>query len=704
MNYKTPLGKLVSTALADSFNFTFESDEVLRLFEAPRSSELGDVALPCFSFAKELKKAPPQIAQQLCQKIKELISADSQIADVKAVGPYLNFHLNKAKLAADLIPSILDESFIAPEQQNEEKVVVEYSQPNTHKAFHVGHVRNAALGDSAVRLLEWHGHEVIPVNYLGDEGTHVAKCLWYYERHFNGKTPDDNQGEFLGKLYSKATLMLDLSVFTQAPYPGVTAAKVKGIKAHPEQKEWSCVQLETLLGEKTVVTAASGFQVGDIVPYAKPGVRVSNRSVKALDKKGVFSEGMICSYDEIGLSEDNKVVTLPPETAIGEEVAELYRTNEGEAYASVLEELRKRQSEVGEVLSRIESREPETMKLWQKTKDWSMNDYYKIYDWLDCRFEHYFFESEFGEDGKKLARDYQKKGLFVESEGAIGADLEKYNLGFCILIKSDGNATYAVRDLVLAQKKFEEYGVDWSLYLVDAGQTFHFEQVFKILELMGYEQGKKCRHVPYGLVVLPEGKMSSRKGTVILFSELKRGLLQKIHAEFLDKYKDEWSADEIEKAGHAIALATMRYGMLNQDNNSNIIFDLNAWTEKSGNTGPYILYAYARISSILRDAGDLDFSKADYTLLEHETEKELISHLLTYRETLNNAVENFSLLLVCVYLFELAKRFSRMYSQCSVMNAESEELKVARASLIKAVSIVLKHGLSLLGIPTLSRM
>lgn len=180
--------------------------------------------------------------------------------------------------------------------------------------------------------------------------------------------------------------------------------------------------------------------------------------------------------------------------------------------------------------------------------------------------------------------------------------------------------------------------------------------------------------------------MSSRKGNVILFSQLKDRLNEKIRSEFLEKYVGEWSQDEIEETCYRISLATIRYGMLKQDNNSQIVFDLDEWTARTGNTGPYMMYAYARIRSILRELGAVDFSNVSYGVLAHPSEIELLLHINSYPETVLRAAEQLAPSLVCTYVFELAKKFNRMYQECSVLKAESEELKIARAALIESVA------------------
>ncbi|MFM1847253.1 MAG: hypothetical protein RL417_727 [Pseudomonadota bacterium] len=702
MDLKSRLATLLAETVKKAFpEATIGAADIAALLESPKDSSHGDLALPCFALAKSLRRPPPALAGELAQAI---VTGDL-VSRVSPVGPYLNLFLNKAALATDLIPAILRGDYLAPRAQKADRVMVEYSQPNTHKAFHVGHVRNASLGDSLARIFEWNGYTTIPVNYIGDEGAHVAKCLWLYRRS-KETPPSDHRGEFLGMFYSQAVALLDLGALTTAPFPGVIAARIVSIDKHPKEEKWSVLGVDTPSGVHTVVTAGRGVTLHDIVPYAPVGGEFNGKAIGAVEKGGVTSSGMVLSELEYGVSDDNvQLAKLPAGTPLGASVVEVGRIPGAVPDGiGVLAELKKRESEVSAILQGLEKPDPEIHALWKETKQWSMDEYHAVYRWLNCRFDHYFFESEFGEAGKEIARDFHKRGILVQSEGAVGADLSKFGLGFCILIKRDGTANYATRDLALARKKFEQYKIDRSIYVVDDQQTHHFKQVFKVLELAGYEQVKKCFHLAYAQVVLPSGKMSSRKGTVIFFSELRERLLSRINSEFLEKYRGEWPAEEIDTAAHRIALATMRYGMLSQAADTKIVFDLDAWTNKSGNTGPYMMYAYARIRSIMRELGALDLASADYRLLSHETEQAVILELTRYHEVVEQSLAAYSPHILAGYVYELARAFSRMYQNCSVVNAETPALKVARAGLIDAVGNVLRHGLSLLGIETIERM
>lgn len=715
MSYRERAAEILKQALAsETFGVEESTEHWLDLLEVPKQADHGDLAFPCFTLAKALRKGPPMIATALAEAIEpELAPTFSKAV---AVGPYVNFTLDKSNLAQELLPSIIEGDFLARRPETGVRVMIEYSQPNTHKAFHVGHVRNVALGDALVRICEWAGHHVVAANYLGDEGAHIAKCLWYFREHFVGEVPTERRGEFLGRLYVEATRLLDFKTLTECPMPGVVTARVTELGPHPSppseaEAAWQVVTVDTGRGLHTVVCGGTGFGVGDVVAYAPVGVKVTGRVVGQADKGGVTSDGMILSEVEASLGDDrNRIHRFPAETALGVEVAELLRTDELPADRSVLAEMREREAGVARVLQGIQSGDPELTRLWEETKQWSIDDFMEIYDWLGARFDHIFYESEVNDPGREVVLEYLERGVFVRSEGAVGVDLSEFKLPFFLVLRSDGTGLYSTKDLALARMKFEQFEIDRSVYVVDSTQSLHFQQVFKTLELMGYEKAKDCFHLAYGQVTVPDGKMSSRAGNVILFDELRRLLRERIGAEFLEKYRGEWSDDEIEEAAHHISLATIRYGMQNQDNIKNIVFDLDEWTSKTGNTGPYLMYAYTRTRSVLREVGEEELFdggrlrpiRAD--LLTHELEEALLRQLTDFPAVVDRAASQYQPQQICLYLYDLCRAYSRMYNECHVLKAGDDELRRARLALGVAAGRVIQQGLALLGIPTLERM
>ncbi len=578
-------------------------DDVAGMLAPPKVKNAGDLAFGCFRLAKALRNAPPKIAAELAATLP----TDGIITQAVATGPFLNLQLDLGAMASTVLPS-LARGLGEPVVTRDEKVMVEYSQPNTHKAFHVGHMRNVSLGDALVRLLRAHGHEVVAANYLGDVGAHIAKCLWWYLDMLSEQErtpPAEAKGEWLGELYAKANNQL---------------------------AEW-------------------------------------------------------------------------------EEKAEA-----GDAEAQTTLDTAK--ARTTEILLQLEARDPDLTAVWKKTRAWSLEEFDEIYAWSKVVFDRVFYESEVDEPGLELVQEYLDKGVFVESEGAIGVFNEEIkHMPFFMLRKRDGTSLYSTKDLALANLKFRDYAIDRSIYVVDTRQSDHFKHVFLTLKKMGFDQADKCHHVPYEMVELPEGAMSTRKGTVILFRALRERMLGHLQTAYLDKYRGDWSDEEIAETAHALALGAIKYGMLGRDVNQKIVFDLEAWMNLEGNTGPYIQYSASRLGSILRkaedagktlDAGLLDDAAAlaaAGAALEQQEERELVSALDGLRVAVYSAAEGLKPSLLCTYLHTLAKAVNRFSTskECKVIDQEGDRLQ-GRLLLVTAANEALRWGLWQLGIPSPRRM
>ena len=635
------------------------------------------------------------------------------------------------------------------------------------------------------------GHPVVAANYFGDEGAHVAKCLWWLNRYIAKQAdfqldsvPETERGEWLGQFYTDAVEQLDLATLTTYPYPYVVPAKVLSVAAHPAEKapkNWRVVRLQVdeSGAEEEVVCGGIGYNVGDKVAYTPVGVKVKGVAVAGKDMMGVTSRGIMMSEKELGIepkadekkdetaapvapeekkeakgkggkqakpakdqvsdAASQRITILPASLPLGIPVADSGRLPTAPE-GSVMAEWEARKAEVRQTLLGMEHGDERLVALWQKTRKWSLDEFKRIYAWLNVRFDHDFFESEVSEESRLMANDFHKRGVFINSNGAVGADLTAYALGFCMVLKSDGSGLYATKDLALAKRKFEQFGIDQSIYIVDAAQSLHFKQVFKTLELMGYEQAKQCVHIAYGQVVLESGKMSSRAGNVILFSQLRRELNriiydrylvrktedgQKAQAEedqrtmeearvegkgpaYIPLRRDEvWTRDEIEVAQHIIAVSAIKYGMLNHDIVKDVVFKMDNWTSTTGNTGPYMLYAYARIRSIIRKvaaAHPPSTATPDLSLLNHESERAVLTQLHDYWAVIEQCTLSHNPSALCTYLFDLSKGFTEWYDRCAVLQEKDDAVRDARLAFIEAIAMVIQHGLGLLGISTLERM
>ena len=566
---------------------SFSQDELRSLVEVPPDAALGDYAFPCFKLSKALRKAPPLIAQELAvafQKNPDQIPAE--VLTIKAVGPYVNFLLDYTRLAGPVLQSILDKSLFEKGRKTKlARTMIEFSQPNTHKAFHVGHCRNVALGDALVRMNRYVGYDVIAANYIGDDGAHIAKCLWYYKNFNKELPPATHRGEWLGGFY--------------------TAATQKFEDASPEEK----------------------------VEYQK---------------------------------------------------------------------------QISQVQQKLESKDPEMHALWLETKEWSMQDFKEIYQWLDVHFDHYFYESEVLEESRKIVADGLNSGTFIRSEGAVGIDLANDQLPFFLLLKSDGTTLYSTRDLALARRKFEDFKVERSVYVVASEQELHFRQVFKTLEKMGFQQVKNCFHLSYGLVVLPEGKMSSRVGNVIYFSKLRDLLVNHVlNVVFKQIDTSDWSEEEKVDTAKKVAIAAIKYGMIASDPKKQIVFDMDQWLSFTGDTGPYLLYSYVRIQSILRKAGfkptpGVAISKPE--IFNGADEKAMLKRLINFNGTVARAVQANSPAVLAGFLFEFCQEFNSFYTKTPILKQEDEELRRSYLVLLSAVAQTMAQGCSLLGLSMPERM
>lgn len=558
-------------------------EQIAETMSVPPDVQLGQLSLPCFRFAKSLGLNPAKLAAELAEKIKH--SELEWVARVETKGPFLNFFYRDQMLASYLASEACsgDRFFGASKacQKPDHKVMVEYSQPNTHKEFHIGHARGTCFGDSLSRILKYIGYRVSPVNYFGDEGTHTAKCIWKMEQD-----PDRLQ-----------------------------------------QK---------------------------------------------------------------------------PETGLARWYNQYYVAADRALHAAAGTDLEEHKKQISTILRGIESKSGKYYQLWKESRDECLADFKLAYRWLDARFEHDFTESEVSEPAQKIVDEYLEKGLFKQDQGAVGVSLEEHKLGFFMARKSDGSSLYITKDLALARTKFADFGVDESIYVVGSEQAFHFQQLFKVLEMMGFEQSENCRHVPLAHVKLPDGKMSSRKGTAVSFEELKNLVLEQVKDE-MSKYSGDWSDEELAETSYRLALGSIRYGMLSSEHE--IVFDPKAWTSFEGNTGPYLMYSYSRASSMLRaESFDMKVVKLNWPELLQIEEKLLLLHLYKFDQVVMDAADKYKPSTIAHYLFDLCKLFNRMYSNVPVRKEEDLDLRTMRLGIVEMFCAHLARGLELLGIMPVARM
>jgi arginyl-tRNA synthetase len=367
-----------------------------------------------------------------------------------------------------------------------------------------------------------------------------------------------------------------------------------------------------------------------------------------------------------------------------------------------------------ELLRKWEAGDPETTALWKLMNSWAVDGMKKTYDRTGVSFDQYYFES----DTYLLGRDEVLKGLergifYREPDGAVAVDLSAENLGKKILLRSDGTSIYITQDFGTAINRHRDWPFDRQIYVVGSEQQYHFKVLFVLLDKLGYPWAKDLHHLSYGMVNLPEGKMKSREGTVVDADDLIDSLRDMALAEIKEKER-EGEVGEPADVAEKIALGALHYYLLQVNPAKDMLFDPKESLSFNGNTGPYLQYMGARISSMLRKkneeqgaggkSANEDTPGGCFSLLTSDPEWELLKALAGYPAAVAEAAANLDPSRLAAYLYELSKCFSRFYHECPILNAQDANLSAARLWLSRAVLMVLKDAFNLICIPFLEVM
>ncbi|MBI4143385.1 arginine--tRNA ligase [Candidatus Woesearchaeota archaeon] len=530
--------------------------------EIPPNPEMGDYAFPCFSLAKEWKKSPNEIAQELSKRFKP----NDRISEIKAIGPYLNFFVNKGRITEDTIKQILKqkEKYGASGIGKGKKIILEHTSINPNASPHVGRARNALLGDSIGRILKFQGYKVETHYFVNDVGKQIAMLVLGSE----GKKKIDFSD--LLKIYIEAN---------------------KKIEENPEL-------------EKGVLELLSRLEKGD-------------KTIKNSFKRivGICVEGQIKILSELGIK----------------------------------------------------------------------------YDFFDYESK-YLWDKKTDETLKRL----EKTGkLFIDGFNRWVMDQKGYELGMkipvLVLTRGDKTSLYPLRDIAYNLDKLKKGD---NIVVLGEDQKLYQEQIAAVLKEL---ELKPPRVVHYSFVLLQEGKMSTRKGNLVLLEDFMNEALIKADNEIKNRHN---LSDQ--KSAKVIANVAVKYGILKVSPEKNVVFDWKYALSFEGETAPYILYAYARISSILKKAGKIG-SKADLGLLKEKEEAELIRLLSGFPDIVGRATGELRPHLIANYLYSLAQRLNEYYHLHQILKAE-KGIKDARILLISAVRQVIRNGLGLLGIGVLESM
>ncbi len=549
----------------------------------PFSGSWG-ISLPCFPLAAEEARSGkkikvPQRAQEIASGIAEYLGIPEGFSQVEAVKGYLNLYYASNAFSRRVVDNVLSKGeYFGKQSPVNEMVMVEFSNPNTHKAFHVGHLRSAILGESLSRILEFAGYEVVRANYIGDMGLHVIKWLWNYMTRHMGEKPPANTTQWMGELYREAVQRLEDD------------------------------------------------------PQLEPEIR------------------------------------------------ELY--------------------------NRWDRRDPEVVALWEETRQWSLDHFKEIYAILDIRFDRWYSNSEMEQPGKEvvqqlidqhIAEDERPVGgpVIVRIDDKLGLKKEKYRV--LVVLRSDGTALYATEDLALAIRKFEEFDLQSSIYIVDVRQSLHFQQVFKTLELSGYPWATDCQHLPYEVVNLPGNVvMASRDGTIVLLDLLIEEALQRAR-QTVEEKNPALSEQQQASVAQAVGLGAIKFPMLARDNTKIVTFDWQTALDFNGQAAPYIQYAHVRANSILRRVEEPLPGSAPIDQELDPAEIQLIDAIARFPGEVQRAAEEFKTLHITNLAFELARAFNDFYKQCPVLKAEPG-VRDYRLRLVAASRQTIANALHLLSI------
>ncbi|HSJ87981.1 MAG TPA: arginine--tRNA ligase [Anaerolineales bacterium] len=538
----------------------------------------------------------PQRAQEIAEQIRAEIGSVAGISHIEAIKGYLNLFFTTAEYARRVVEEVLTaRADFGRGKPKNERVMVEYAQPNMLHSFHIGHARNTILGEVLARLTEFAGFDTIRASYPGDLGLGVITVLWIYDKFYKGQEPEGvhERGQWLLKLYIEANQLLT-----------------------------------------------------------------------------------------------KKENETPQETA----QREVYDAERREMYR------------------KYDAGDPYVRELWRMTREWSLAELRAVLEMLDVKMDVWFYESEVDEPSKAIVEELIQKGIadderpqggpvLVKIDEKLGLKKEKYRTN--IILRSDGTSLYLTKDLALAKVKFEQYHVDRSIYVVDVGQSLHLQQAFAILKLWGFPQAEKCYHLGYGIVTLPEGRMSSRKGRVVIFKDVYDEAIRRVLALETER-TGNIAPQERMKIAEQVGLGALVYSMLAVDNNKDIVFDINEALSFDGRTGPYIQNAHVRASSILKKANvqaleSLDISRLfDYELTKNEIE--LIEQISRFPNAVQQAANEYRPLVMAAYAYDLANAFHSFYHAVPVLQSENEQIKKARIHLVAAAKQTIANALRLLDI------
>ena len=345
--------------------------------------------------------------------------------------------------------------------------------------------------------------------------------------------------------------------------------------------------------------------------------------------------------------------------------------------------------------TKLEHGDADNVELWKWFKEISMKEYEKTYAQLDMTFDSYLGESFYTDKMPAQVQKLRDMGLMKIDDGASIVDLSNYKMPPCLILKRDGSTLYPTRDIAAAVYRHETYNFDKAIYVTADQQSLHFKQWFKVVELMGYDWYDKLVHVPYGTISVAGVKLSTRHGNVLLLRDVFGQAIDKVRSVINEKNPDLENKEEV---AEAVGIGAIIYYYLLGGINKSSSFVMDDALSFDGNTGPYAQYTYARTCSILAKAKELGITLDSFTeaTVTEDEEFALAKQIALFPEKVKTALDTYEPSVITHYIFDVATAFNRFYHNCTVLNADDENVKKTRLMLTKATGNVLKNAFSLI--------
>lgn len=404
---------------------------------------------------------------------------------------------------------------------------------------------------------------------------------------------------------------------------------------------------------------------------------------------------MICAYRRWGNRED--VINSPIKTLLG------YYTK----FHVEVEEHPELEDEARAIFTKLEQGSKEEVELWQWFREESLKEFQRVYDMLGIEFDSYNGESFYSDKMPRFEKELSDKGLLQESKGAQVVDLEEYKLGTALIKKSDGSSLYITRDIAAAVYRKENYDFYKNIYVVATQQNLHFQQLFKIIELMGYDWANQCVHVPFGMVRLEEGTMSTRHGRVVFLEDVLNGAIEKTREIIEEKNPN---IENLEEITSQVGIGAVVFNELSNNRIKDYTFKWDQILNFDGETGPYVQYTHARCASLLRKAGEDIVAKAqdpknvDFALLaKSDSAYELTKLIYAFPGVVEQAGEKYEPSIITRHIIDIAQCFNKFYHDEHII-VDDEVEKVSKIALVIATKRVIATGIGLLGMKAPERM